>query len=409
MTKRLVIVALVMAAALVLAAPAVAFDGYRDGYIPSRGDNPTSCESCHRDGPDEFGVWNEWVDDGSLDGGRGLGGRGPARHVGALRHGQRRADRRRSRLRRLPRQQLRPGEARAGRDDRLLPVGEHRRRRRLQRAVRRLLGLPLGQGPRPVAPGRHDAHGAAGEHGQRRHLRAVPLPVLGQHGPLRELRRLHVGAAVHHRHVQPAGLAVDDAGLDAAADHRLPQHPDADVAAVHGLLQGRGREPAAVERPRSRRGRGSSTTSGRWRVTRTRSRTSSARDTRSSRASSATPRTTVWRRKARSRPSPRPSTASRARSATTRTRRASRPRSGTRSATRSSPHLVEELCVECHNGEIAKGTTAVPGSSGPSPDAGDDGRQGRHRRPGRFAERPQGRLRPVPHGADRLRTATPCR
>jgi hypothetical protein len=61
MTKRLFIVALVMAAALVLAAPALAFDGYREGYILSNGDNPTSCESCHRDGPDKFGVWNEWV------------------------------------------------------------------------------------------------------------------------------------------------------------------------------------------------------------------------------------------------------------------------------------------------------------------------------------------------------------
>jgi hypothetical protein len=61
MTKRLVIVALVMAATLVLAAQALAFDGYREGYILSNGDNPTSCESCHRDGPEEFGVWNKWV------------------------------------------------------------------------------------------------------------------------------------------------------------------------------------------------------------------------------------------------------------------------------------------------------------------------------------------------------------
>jgi len=46
MTKRLVLVALVVAAALVLAAPAMAFDGYRDDYTPTHGSTGT-CQSCH--------------------------------------------------------------------------------------------------------------------------------------------------------------------------------------------------------------------------------------------------------------------------------------------------------------------------------------------------------------------------
>jgi Doubled CXXCH motif (Paired_CXXCH_1) len=46
MTKRLVLVALVVAAALVLAAPALAFDGYRDTYTPSFGGTGT-CQGCH--------------------------------------------------------------------------------------------------------------------------------------------------------------------------------------------------------------------------------------------------------------------------------------------------------------------------------------------------------------------------
>jgi hypothetical protein len=46
MTKRLVLVALVVAAALVLAAPALAFDGYRENYTPAYGGVGT-CQSCH--------------------------------------------------------------------------------------------------------------------------------------------------------------------------------------------------------------------------------------------------------------------------------------------------------------------------------------------------------------------------
>jgi hypothetical protein len=46
MTKRLVLVALVVAAALVLAAPAMAFDGYRVDYTPTYGGTGT-CQGCH--------------------------------------------------------------------------------------------------------------------------------------------------------------------------------------------------------------------------------------------------------------------------------------------------------------------------------------------------------------------------
>ena len=61
MTKRLMITALVVAAVLVLAAPALAFDGYREGYVPSTGDSPVSCGSCHQGGPGIFSVWDEWI------------------------------------------------------------------------------------------------------------------------------------------------------------------------------------------------------------------------------------------------------------------------------------------------------------------------------------------------------------
>jgi len=47
MTKRLVLVALVVAAALVLAAPAMAFDGYRADYTVSTGE--FGCGGCHTD------------------------------------------------------------------------------------------------------------------------------------------------------------------------------------------------------------------------------------------------------------------------------------------------------------------------------------------------------------------------
>ena len=40
----------------------------------------------------------------------------------------------------------------------------------------------------------------------------------------------------------------------------------------------------------------------------------------------------------------------------------------------------DDLCVECHNGEIPEGTTAVAGYRDPSSDEGDDGRLRRHRR-----------------------------
>jgi hypothetical protein len=56
MTKRLVLVALVMAAALVLAAPAMAFDGYRSDYTPTYGQDTVSCEGCHSNWS-EFTEW----------------------------------------------------------------------------------------------------------------------------------------------------------------------------------------------------------------------------------------------------------------------------------------------------------------------------------------------------------------
>ena len=61
MAKRLMILALVVAAALVIAAPALGFDGYRDGYVLSSGpENVTSCQSCHEGGPGIFDVWTDW-------------------------------------------------------------------------------------------------------------------------------------------------------------------------------------------------------------------------------------------------------------------------------------------------------------------------------------------------------------
>jgi len=54
MTKRLVLAALVVAAALVLAAPAVAFDGYRSDYTPTYGQDTVSCEGCHS-------TWSEFT------------------------------------------------------------------------------------------------------------------------------------------------------------------------------------------------------------------------------------------------------------------------------------------------------------------------------------------------------------
>ena len=338
MTKRLVIVALVMAAALVLAAPAVAFDGYREGYIPSNGDNPTSCESCHRDGPEEFGIWNKWattahamvgeatvtedppgtwelhgtanaepIADGPGCAGCHASNYDPAKHVED------------------PVTEFYPWQNTAGDDAFSEPFVGCSACHWGKDPGQSLLG-----GTMHIVPQANMANAdICGQCHSRYSASTVALP---------ELRRLHLGAAVHHRHVQSAGLAVDDAGLDAAADHRLPQHPDADLTAVDGLLQGRGREPAAVERPRSRRGRGAvqRVGDGGSRGLARRTSTTHGPTPPSSRASSATPPTTVWPKRARSRPSPRPSTASPARPATTRTRPASRPRSGTRSAIRSS-------------------------------------------------------------------------
>ena len=133
MTKRILLIALVMAAALAMAAPAMAFDGARSDYTPTLG--ASGCESCHS-GPYLRHVPRVGARHGRHRRDRPRDGRAHRRDR------ERGADRRRTGLRRLPQWQLPAQEARSGRERRV-SVDEHRGRRRLLRAVRRLLVVPL--------------------------------------------------------------------------------------------------------------------------------------------------------------------------------------------------------------------------------------------------------------------------
>ena len=62
MTKRLVLLGLLVAAFLVLAAPALGFDGFRDTYFSTTGKgNQTGCAGCHEDGTLGPAVYNDYA------------------------------------------------------------------------------------------------------------------------------------------------------------------------------------------------------------------------------------------------------------------------------------------------------------------------------------------------------------
>jgi hypothetical protein len=59
MTKRFIVVGLLVAAFLALAAPALGFDGYRDTYYPTA--EGVGCAGCHEDGTLGPAVYNDWA------------------------------------------------------------------------------------------------------------------------------------------------------------------------------------------------------------------------------------------------------------------------------------------------------------------------------------------------------------
>ena len=216
MAKRLMIVALVVAAALVMAAPALGFDGYRDGYVLSSGpENVTSCQSCHEGGRRHLRC---------LDG----------LECHAAFHGRAR------RHRETPSRSVTVPAAPAA-----TPATTTRRStcRTRSQAVYPMVNTDGDDAFSENFIGCSACHWGKnpGDSLMGGAMHRVPFAnmanadICGQcHSrysnstvAYRELRRVLGAQAVHHRDVQPAGSADDDPGVVAFSDHRLPEHPDA--------------------------------------------------------------------------------------------------------------------------------------------------------------------------------------
>ena len=176
MAKRVLLVAIIVAAILVVAAPAMAFNGYRSDYTVS-----TACQVCH-DGipgiPAVYGAWSETKHaESNAD---GQSGRLP---YGSSCAGCHTANFDPSKVVPTPTATRQHRRGHLGGGQRAAVRRDHRRRR-FVRGRRRLLIVPLQPGRRSQ---RHS--GESEQPGQRGHLRSVSLAVLVHRGHLRRRAR----------------------------------------------------------------------------------------------------------------------------------------------------------------------------------------------------------------------------